>query len=95
MAHDGAGDARNTRPADEADAIALRAAAAEFSHDHPDIRPGDAGWASQDLAGYVARAREKLRPGADGEPVGVAKRFMDADWSPSGHEAAVYEALPR
>lgn len=94
MAHDGAGHAQDTAAA-EADDIARRAAAAEFSHDHPDVRPGDAGWASQDLAGYVARAREKLRPGADGEPVGVAKRFMDADWSPTEHEAAIHAALPR
>ena len=95
MAHDGAHQARNSTGGDDSDAIARRAAAAEFSHDHPDIRPGDAGWATQDLAGYVARAREKLQPGPDGEPVGVAKRFMDADWSPSEHEAAVHEALPR
>lgn len=80
---------------DTTDAIARRAAAGEFSHDHPDVTPGDDAWKALDLAGYLERAREKLRPGADGEsPAGVAKRFMDADWAPSDHEAAVHDALP-
>ena len=71
-----------------------RAAAGELSHDHPDVVPGDDAWNALDLAGYLERARDKLRPGADGEPAGVAKRFMDEDWAPSDHEAAVHDALP-
>lgn len=77
------------------DAVARRAAAAEFSHDHPDVAPGDPAWDDADLAGYVERARAKLQPGPDGAaPAGVGKRFMSADWSPSAHEAAVHDALP-
>ena len=92
-------DASKDRPAadshDTTDAIARRAAAGEFSHDHPDVMPGDDAWQALDLDGYLERAREKLRPGSGGEsPAGVAKRFMDEDWAPSDHEAAVHDALP-